>query len=158
MKFFRYSTVLFVFSAYVQSVCFNIDNYTTCTGTILQQETHKRCLGILEQYVELPSDSILRKYQEKFAVYVEIARQCNQANQISKANRILDFCQIAFDCHKMDCESKYAGVKEAVIDILNRPIEIGLCLIEGKYVDDYQASKIILDCLDIGFAYLKGSK
>lgn len=154
MKFFRYFAVLFVFFAYVESVCFNIDNYTSCTGTILQQETHKRCLNILERYVKLPSNSVLRKYQEKFAIYVEIACQYNQDNQIRFANRILDFCQIALDCDKANCGSEYDGLKEAVIDILDHPIEVGLRLIAGKYVDDHQASKIIFDCLDIGLTYL----
>ena len=111
----------------------NIAQFTTCTGNLLQQDTHAKFVQTLNTLAEKPVlTAATQKIKEGVLECAQAGSLLNQNNNVKEAMILSDFCHVAVEClwHSIDtslaigkgvAEGVYLGVSSEITDMLRDP-------------------------------------
>ncbi len=139
---------------YLSNNNINSEKYGTCYGNQLQHVIHQECVDILNNSFSLSPQSYAFGYKSPIITFADAACDYNKMGLTSRAMDITDACWAFFDYGKAIFEGVSEGLISAAKDLIDHPIQAGLCVVAGEYVFAYQLSKLIYNVAEIGITSL----
>ena len=107
---------------------------------------HQEIVDIVHETANLFPKSVPKVYREPVAAILEcadIAREFNVQGEVEKACTTIDFCWALL-------AGVWDGVRGAVTDIIEHPLETAACVVAGEYILAYQLLRLTCDVAQIG--------